>query len=66
MLKSFNYNLPTSKKPEIEVIISKIVSFLENKDTNTLKSILIESCRSTFTILWEGEKLSQKNKILAL
>ena len=66
VLKSFNYNLPTSKKPEIEVIISKIVSFLENKDINTLKSILIESCRSTFTILWEGEKLSQKNKILAL
>ena len=46
-------------------VAEKICNYLENKDIDGLKSILIGSFRLTFKILWEGEKLSQKEKILA-
>ena len=66
MLTPYKYNISINKKPEIEVMVSKICNYLENKDINGLKAILIESFRLTFTILWEGEKLSQKEKILEI
>tara|TARA_X000000950_G_scaffold229307_2_gene277133 strand:- start:1772 stop:2758 length:987 start_codon:yes stop_codon:yes gene_type:complete len=66
VLTPFKYNIPTSKKPEIEIMVSKICNYLENKDIDGLKAILIGSFRLTFTILWEGEKLSQKEEILAV